>query len=88
MSKLVFPLDVFRVQLLGVGFVFVSYAQPRLGREGQRATDEDPPYHLGPLAKLSSLLTQEQLQFLIEFIWRHYRAPAARGAARLCGFAP
>lgn len=44
-------------------------------------TDGDPPHHLGPLAKRSGLLIREQLQLLIEFIWRHYRAEAARRAA-------
>lgn len=44
-------------------------------------TDGDAPPHLGPLAKLSGLLTGEQLQLLIESVERHYRTRAARRAA-------
>lgn len=44
-------------------------------------TDGNTPHHLGPLAKLSGLLIGQQRQLLIEFIWRHYRAGAARRAA-------
>lgn len=66
---------------LGVLFCFVFVHDPGQAGRGLTMTDGDATYHLGPLAKLSGLLIGKQLQLLIEFIWRHYRAGAARRAA-------